>query len=288
VAGRSGDGGTITGCYNTGAVTGNANSTGGVVGRSSDGGTITGCYNTGAVTSTGGEGYWYGTGAGGVVGISSYGGTITACFNTGAVTGTGQSTFIFWIAMLGGVAGTIVDGRVIACYNTGPVTGTMHLTGGVVAYLFEENSTAVTDIKGCYNTGMVTSGQPSYNGTNYNWISTGSVVAEHSIHSAGFPSAPSTNYWLKGTAVHPPQSATGYIEETGLYDNGELATPFNAAGMSAAQIAAAFPIVDGTHEVWGTGDGSENQWWKPSTTTGGQLPRLWYEPSPHKNRKLSF
>ena len=65
------NGGTITGCYNTGTVSGSGYSTGGVCG-SNEGGTITGCYNTGSVS---GSDYSI---FGGVCGGN--GGTITNCY----------------------------------------------------------------------------------------------------------------------------------------------------------------------------------------------------------------
>ena len=75
-------GGTITGCYNTGTVSGN-NQVGGVCGASY-GGTITGCYNTGAVSGN--------NQVGGVCGFNESG-TITGCYtNSGGVCGDNQGT----------------------------------------------------------------------------------------------------------------------------------------------------------------------------------------------------
>ncbi|MGN1458313.1 MAG: GLUG motif-containing protein, partial [Acutalibacteraceae bacterium] len=61
-------GSTITGCYNTGTVSGKSQSVGGVCG--SNDGTITGCYNTGTVSGRGS--------VGGVCGWND--GTITGCY----------------------------------------------------------------------------------------------------------------------------------------------------------------------------------------------------------------
>ncbi len=76
--------GTITGCYNTGTVSGNSE-VGGVCGHN-DGGTITGCYNTGTIS---GSSYY----VGGVCGSNFNGGTITGCYtNNGGVCGYDEGT----------------------------------------------------------------------------------------------------------------------------------------------------------------------------------------------------
>ena len=112
--------GTVTGCYNTGIVSGSSY-VGGVV--SVNDGTVTGCYNTGTVSGT--------SSVGGVVGDSD--GIVTDCHNTGAVSGS---------RYVGGVVGYNKDGTVDNCYNTGTVTGGRYV-GGVAGY----NNATVT---GCY------------------------------------------------------------------------------------------------------------------------------------------
>ena len=75
VCGANSEGGTITGCYNTGMVSG-IFQVGGVCGLN-DGSTITGCYNTGMVSGI--------SQVGGVCGINDKG-TITGCYtNSGVV-----------------------------------------------------------------------------------------------------------------------------------------------------------------------------------------------------------
>ena len=152
-------GGTVTGCYNEGNITGKRN-VGGVVGY--NGGTVTDCYNTGDVT-----GKYY---AGGVFGEN--GGTVTDCYNTGNVTGKED---------VGGVAG-INTGTVTNCYNNGSVTGG-NPVGGVVG----ENHGTVTD---CYNTGSVTGKEDvggvvghcwKYDVTVTNCYNTGSVTGEEVV-----------------------------------------------------------------------------------------------------------
>jgi hypothetical protein len=58
---------------------------------------------------------------------------------------------------------------------------------------------------------------------------------------------------------------SNYLPNTPQYPNDDPTIPFTAGS---------FPDVSAVHEAWGTGDGSENQWWKPGTTTGGGYDRL--------------
>ncbi|MDD6816995.1 MAG: GLUG motif-containing protein [Prevotellaceae bacterium] len=87
------NGGTITGCYNTGTVSGNGENVGGVCGV--NGGTITSCYNTESVS---GDNY-----VGGVCGFNTNGGTITGCYNKGSVSGSNG---------VGGVCGVNEEGTI--------------------------------------------------------------------------------------------------------------------------------------------------------------------------------
>ncbi|MGN0442592.1 MAG: GLUG motif-containing protein [Acutalibacteraceae bacterium] len=88
--------GTITGCYNTGTVSGSSY-VGGVCGRNI--GTITGCYNTGTVS---GSSY-----VGGVCGYNSN--RITGCYSTGTVSGSSR---------VGGVCGELSSNSYLArCYT---------------------------------------------------------------------------------------------------------------------------------------------------------------------------
>ena len=97
-------GGTITGCYNTGQVSG-SNFVGGVCGLNENG-TITGCYNTGKVSDS--------DYVGGVCGYNN-GGTITGCYNTGTVSDSYN---------VGGVCGSNFKGTITSCYtNDGSVCG---------------------------------------------------------------------------------------------------------------------------------------------------------------------
>ena len=134
-------GGAITGCTNTGTVSGRGYYVGGVVGEN-NGGTITDCTNTGTVS---------GSHVGGVVGWND-GGTITGCANTDAVSGDSH---------VGGVVGHNNRGAITGCTNKGTVTGSgnssNNTVGGVVGY------NDVCSVNNCYNTGNVTvKGNSSY------------------------------------------------------------------------------------------------------------------------------
>jgi len=123
--------GTITNCYNTGAVSGDGQLVSGVVGDN-QGGEITNCYNTGTISGGGGQ-------VGGVVGRNS-GGTITNSYNTGAVSGDVD---------VGGVVGGDSGGTITNSYNTGAVSGNKYV-GGVAGSGFSAGT-----ITNCYNTGTV-------------------------------------------------------------------------------------------------------------------------------------
>ncbi|MGN0488119.1 MAG: GLUG motif-containing protein [Ruminococcus sp.] len=141
-----GKGGKITGCYNTGVVSGPGGYAGGVCAMNASSYPITDCYNTGTVT---------GADAGGVCGTNY--GTITGCYNTGAVSGGGN--------YVGGVCGSN-NGTTTGCYNTGTITGRYdpntvndyRYVGGVCADNYSNGT-----ITGCYNTGAV-SGSSNYVG----------------------------------------------------------------------------------------------------------------------------
>ena len=115
-------GGTVTGCHNSGRVTGSYINIGGVCGQ--NGGKLQNSYNTGDVSGN--------SLVGGVCGQND--GTLQNSYNTGEVTGTEN---------VGGVCGqNYGNGIVKICYNTGDVSGNS-LVGGVCG----QKSNRVSD---CY------------------------------------------------------------------------------------------------------------------------------------------
>ena len=106
--------GTITGCYNTAAVSGDKY-TGGICGCNDSGATVSVCYNTSAIN---GSKY--------VGGVCGYNKNATSdCYNTGTITGSGTS--------IGGICGynkKLLSG----CYNTGEVGGGTNYVGSICGY----------------------------------------------------------------------------------------------------------------------------------------------------------
>ena len=97
--------GTISNCYNSGAISGNEE-VGGVCGGNYSGSTISNCYNSGSINGTGEY-----TIAGGVCGENN--GTISNSYNSGTVIGN---------RYVGGVCGYNI--RTISnCYNSGIISG---------------------------------------------------------------------------------------------------------------------------------------------------------------------
>ena len=141
---------TITGCANSGNVTGTA-VVGGIVGQLAKGSAVTDCSNSGTITGTlttkgqvgGVVGYAYGQSSGGVA--------ISKCYNTGNVSGAYQYT--------GGVVGQANYATVDNCYNTGNITGGSTYVGGVVGGFSSANNT----LSNSYSIGTVT-GSKSYVG----------------------------------------------------------------------------------------------------------------------------
>ncbi|MCQ2061703.1 MAG: hypothetical protein MJY99_00005, partial [Fibrobacter sp.] len=115
--------GTVSNVYNTGSVSGNGVSVGGVVGYNGNG-TVSNVYNTGSVSGTGNH-------VGGVVG-NNYG-TVSNAYNTGTVSGTNDD--------VGGVVGYNGNGTVsngffnteVTCENCDVVEGTTGMSSGEFA-----------------------------------------------------------------------------------------------------------------------------------------------------------
>jgi hypothetical protein len=131
----------MTGCYNSGAVTiftGGGYPVGGVVGQF-EGYYMTGCSNSGEVNAS--DPGWGGGSTGGVAGTFSGNGNITASYNTGVVNGNVSGA-------VGGLIGSS-SGNVTACYNKGAVNG-----NGAVGGLIGSSFGSVT---ACYNSGEVNS-----------------------------------------------------------------------------------------------------------------------------------
>jgi hypothetical protein len=248
VAGYSSSG-NITGCSNTGDVSGTSTYVGGVAATNYSG-NITGCSNAGDVSGT--------SQVGGVSGYNG-GGTITGCSNAGDVSGTSQ---------VGGVAGQFVFGTMTACFNTGGVTGTGAYIGGVAGV------TLVT-ITACYNTGPVSGGN-TVGGVAGNLSNASSAIT--ACYSSGTVSGGAPLGGLAGNSTSSATVTACYWLYSAGY--GDIGTDGGAAKTDVASFASgAFPTnLQAAHPAWGTGSGTtDNTWWKPGTTGGGQPPKLWFE-----------
>ena len=131
----------MTGCINTGSISGN-NYVGGICGGNHyDGfyycfsGKITACENTGSVTATNSS----------VGGIIADGNKIVVenCTNSGEIEG---------VENVGGICGKLEDSKVNTCQNSGAVTGI--LAGGICGKSLNDG-TGLSSISGCYNTGNI-------------------------------------------------------------------------------------------------------------------------------------
>ena len=139
--------GSITGCSSSARVKGVAYA-GGIAGYTNGGASLTGCYATGSVSvenNTTSAAY-----AGGVVGNNGSSSTLKACYAWGSVTGSGSGTIY-----VGGVTGSNDLGTLTACYHaTGDVTGASRSTGGVVGRNYKDNSGS-SIVTACYWNGTV-------------------------------------------------------------------------------------------------------------------------------------
>jgi hypothetical protein len=264
----------ITSCHNTGLVSGSGNYIGGVCGysysysgssnfsNSNSNSYITSCYNTGSVSG--------GAYVGGVCGYNdSYdrshnnlSSSIIACYNTGSVSGTNS--------YVGGVCGysssssisqyNPSSSSIIACYNTGSVSGSSEV-GGVCGFSrvnsYFSSYFSYSYITACYNTGSV-SGSSNIGG-----------VCGYNDGNSGTNSVITACYW---------KDITG--------DNADYGTGMDQSAPSntgTSIFALGVWPVTGTHQQWGTGDGSgDGKYWK---TLGGwygsggnpAYPKLWFE-----------
>jgi hypothetical protein len=234
------NGGTVTSCYGTGAVTG-VNQTGGLVGQNLNGGSITSCYATGTVTG--------GDYVGGLVGYN-WNSTITSCYATGAVTGDTE---------VGGLVGKSSDISMISsCYATGAVTGTGNNVGGLVGM----NATSDT-ITSCYATGLVTGGTSvgGFTGENTGTITSCYWDTETSAETTGIGT---------GTGDVTGLTSANMLLETSFTDfTFDVPDWFIVEGASAPQL---YWEVIGSTSTYAGGDGTVDNPWQIENL--GQLYHL--------------
>ena len=135
-------GGSITGCNISATVKG-VTYAGGIAGYTNGGGSLTGCYATGSISVENNttNAAW----AGGVVG-SNGSSTLTACYATGSVTSSGSGTIY-----AGGVTGTNDFGTLTACYHAnGTISCPGGTTGGVAGRNYKGLMSYGGIITACY------------------------------------------------------------------------------------------------------------------------------------------
>ncbi len=135
--------GSITGCSSSATVKG-VTYAGGIAGYTNGGGSLTGCYATGSISVENNttNAAW----AGGVVGNNGSSSTLKACYAWGSVTGSGSGT-----VYVGGVTGSNDLGTLTACYHAkGTVSGPGGATGGVAGRNFKDFMFGGGIITACY------------------------------------------------------------------------------------------------------------------------------------------
>ena len=136
-------GGSIIGCSSSATVKGTQRA-GGMAGATNSGASLTGCYATGDVTvenNTTNAAF-----AGAVVGYNGGGTPLTACYAAGNVSGSGRGT-----VYVGGVTGSNDLGTLTACYHAkGTVNGPAGTTGGVAGRNFKDSMLGGGIITACF------------------------------------------------------------------------------------------------------------------------------------------
>ena len=136
-------GGSIIGCSSSATVKGTQGA-GGIAGGTNRGASLTGCYATGDVTvenNTTNAAF-----AGAVVGSNGASSTLQACYAAGSVTGSGSGTIY-----AGGVTGTNDFGTLTACYHAnGTISCPGGTTGGVAGRNFKDSMLGGGIITACF------------------------------------------------------------------------------------------------------------------------------------------
>jgi hypothetical protein len=256
----------------SGSVSGK-NHVGGVCGYNG-GGLISGCSN--ACLVSGSEKH-----VGGICGYSTYASSspssVIACYNTGTVSGSSDN--------VGGVCG-ITSSPVIACYNVGSVSGNNNV-GGICGSSASSEFSPFSSITACYNTGSVL-GNSSVGGvcgasrTIDSWSSSSSITACYNIGSVSGSSSVGGVCGSSSTfASNSSSTITACYWKDLIGDDADYGIGASASHIGTTIFAiGAWPIT-GTHQQWGTGDGSGNgKYWKSlGSWNGGSpiYPKLYFE-----------
>jgi hypothetical protein len=266
IAVNLGEGGVISKCRNSGAITGQTGSAGGICSGIMLA-TVKDSVNTGAVNSI--------YRAGGIASSSS-GSTIIACKNTGAVTLTGPKDYYWAGGVIGSVSSSPGPGAITACYNTGTVSASGTKTSGGyvrIGGITGTNSGGGLVINACYNTGDVvdtTTGDDSVP------VYLGAVSGFSAYTAADTPSNPviTACFWKAGTGTR------GLAAKQTAETTTQTAGPPEGEDGTLQFASDAWPKVS-THADWGTGDGSgSGKYWKSLGVWNSGVPvypKLWFE-----------
>ncbi len=216
--------GTVTHCSNSGIVIGRE-AVGGIAGADTYG-TVSYCYNAGAVSSSSGR-------LGGVVGMNRYG-TVEYCYNVGAVKNTGIGSDVGGV--VGSNVGDIFEGEstIKNCYNAGSVTSNGAQVGGIagsnedsctVSYCYNVGAISITNGSGCgsvvgQNVGTVTScyydEQMCPTGTGGASTSAMTDGTTSSAYTGWDADTSGTKTWILTSGLYP--RLTGYVDGSTDYD----------------------------------------------------------------------
>ena len=231
----------ITGCTNSGAVSG-TNNVGGIAGYSKNTGlTISGCVNSGAVTGTNEN-------AGGICGFRKN--PITGCTNSGNVTGS---------KYVGGISGKISGSNdaITLCANSGSIKGTYASTylnsvyvGGIEGYSYGASGNTGKLIENCYNTGNVVGATDSsdYIGGISGNMSNGEIANCHNYAALSFADE---NY--SGAIAYTKATVTNCYYLNGADENATQKTAEEFADGTVGKLLQA----GNTEEVWGQTIGTD-------------------------------
>jgi hypothetical protein len=255
--------------------------------------TIDHCWNSGSITSEGSS-------AGGICGNAASGSAgnivIRNCYNEGSISGSNSGGS----AVAGGIVGNINVANVIACYNTGTVTvtGKTINAGGIAGVVGGHATNGTGYITACYNTGTVSSsvarqsGGKIYLGGITGFVNGGYVIVTAS-YNAGTVSYTGTgtegNLYLGGIGGYQAETITGgnlvkAAEITACYwktegnpangigarrdQNNQTEASAPASNTGTTKFADAWPT-NSTHTDWGT------DYWK--SISNGVYPKLAWE-----------
>jgi hypothetical protein len=277
IAGQNTGSARIDECSNTGAVTatttGDADA-GGIVGNNLAGGVISNCSNSGPIRGD--------ARIGGVAGYNP--GSITNCFNKGNVGGSGTA--------IAGIAGANY-GTISGCYNDGDVVSEQYIVGGIAGANY-------SGITASFNRGSITGDHKvggiaghnntidSYSGRITACYNTGVISSFNNPGNVGNAGGVAGQNDRAIIACYSTEKVLGTIN-TGVLvgrNSGTITASYFKQGTAASGVGSGAGTATSFDDVftptgsaaWGTGTtGATNGWWKPGTTNGSTLPKLWFE-----------